>query len=62
MKEVTFTIETNSQVPKYSIFKANDIITTEVHCRANEFSVHWKSQIPKKVQKKYNKRRPISFM
>ena len=40
----------------------NDIMKTKVYRKANEFPVHWKSQIPKKVQKKYKKWRPISFM
>ena len=30
---------------------ANDIITTEVYRKANKFSVHWKSQIPKRYKR-----------
>ena len=63
-EKIKFTIGTVQilEIPRYSNFFEHDITTTEVYCKANKIPVHFKSQIPKKVQKRCNKYRPISFM
>ena len=63
LEKIKFTIETNQQkFLNTRILSENDIITTAVCRKVNKFSLQWKSQIPKQVQKKCNKWRSISFM